>query len=150
MAADDESSFVIFVYLELEWYQSEMRRVESQSGSQSGSGENLFEGGTSGNNPLTIRSELSVNQLSLFPMTYIIISPRSAQAGINRGDGTDFYALPGSGTSDILSLSNTSYVNMSGVWIFQVDGDEGISVGGTMIIMILKLCYCVYCYFCCC
>ena len=55
----------------------------------------------------------------------------SAQAGINRGDGTNFYALPGSGTSDILLLSNTSYVNMSGVWILQVDNDEVISIGGT-------------------
>ena len=56
-------------------------------------------------------------------------SPCSAQAGINRGDGTNFYALPGSGNSDVLLLSNTSYVNISGVWIFQVDNDE-VSIGG--------------------
>ena len=54
--------------------------------------------------------------------------PYSAQAGFNRGDGTGFYALPGSGTSEILALTNTSYVNMSGVWVFRVDGD--ISIGG--------------------
>ena len=54
--------------------------------------------------------------------------PYSAQAGFNRGDGTDFYALPGSGTSEILALGNTSYINMSGVWLFRVDGD--VSIGG--------------------
>ena len=54
--------------------------------------------------------------------------PYSAQAGFNREDGIGFYALPGSGTSEILALSNTSYVNMSGVWLFRVDGD--VSIGG--------------------
>ena len=53
----------------------------------------------------------------------------SAQAGLNRGDGVDFYVLPNSMDSEILTLSNTSYVNMSGVWIFQVD--ESVTVGGT-------------------
>ena len=54
--------------------------------------------------------------------------PYSAQAGFNRGDGTDFYALPGSGNSEILALSNASYINMSGVWVFRVDGN--VSIGG--------------------
>ena len=58
-------------------------------------------------------------------MTYCLYS---AQAGFNRGDGSGFYALPGSGTSEILALGNTSYVNMSGVWLFRVDGD--VSIGG--------------------
>ena len=55
----------------------------------------------------------------------------SAQAGFNRMHGLNFYTLPGSGTSDILFLSNTSYVNMSGVWIFRIDEEEAISIGGT-------------------
>ena len=54
--------------------------------------------------------------------------PYSAQAGFNRGDGTNFYTLPGSGNSEILALSNTSYINMSGVWVFRVDG--GVTIGG--------------------
>ena len=53
-----------------------------------------------------------------------------AQAGFNRNHGSHFYALPGSGTSDILLLTNTSYVNISGVWIFRVDDDDVISIGG--------------------
>lgn len=54
----------------------------------------------------------------------------SAQAGFNKGDGINSFALPGSGTNEILFLSNTSYVNMPGVWIFQVDGNESVSIGG--------------------
>ena len=56
-------------------------------------------------------------------------SPCSAQAGFNKGSEMNFYALPGSGTSEVLALSNTSYINMPGVWVFQVDG-ETISIGG--------------------
>ena len=55
----------------------------------------------------------------------------SAQAGFNGMHGLNFYTLPGSGTSDILFLSNTSYVNTSGVWIFRIDEEEAISIGGT-------------------
>ena len=121
LATDGNSSFVLFVYLELEWYQSEMRRMESQSGS----GGDLFEHGTSGNNPLLIKYVFNEAIGHLLEHN----SPCSAQAGINRGDGTNFYVLPGSGTSDILLLSNTSYVNISGVWIFQVDSGQ-VSIGG--------------------
>ena len=60
--------------------------------------------------------------------THDVPLPYSAQAGFNRGDGTDFYALPGSGNIEILALSNTSYINMSGVWVFRVDG--GVTIGG--------------------
>ena len=44
----------------------------------------------------------------------------------------NYFALPGSGTSGVLSLSNTSFINMTGVWIFRVDQDE-IVVGGTYV-----------------
>ena len=54
----------------------------------------------------------------------------SAQAGFNKGDGTNFYTLPGSGSNETLALSDTSYVNMPGVWVFQVNGDEAVSIGG--------------------
>ena len=64
-------------------------------------------------------------------MTIIISSlPCSAQAGFNRGDGVDFYVLPSSMDSEILTLSNTSYVNVSGVWIFEVD--ESVTIGGNL------------------
>lgn len=59
------------------------------------------------------------------------VFPYSARAGFNKGNGMEFFELPGSGTNEILFLSNTSYVNMSGVWIFRVDQDEMVSVGGT-------------------
>ena len=63
--------------------------------------------------------------------------PYSAQAGFNRGDGIGFYALPGSGTSEILALGNTSYINVSGVWLFRVD--EDVSIGGKILMVCKKL-----------
>ena len=52
LATDGNTSFAIFIYPELEWYQSEVMRMESESGS----GENRGDSGTSGTNPLRIRS----------------------------------------------------------------------------------------------
>ena len=94
------------------------------SGSGSGSGSGTI---ASGSNPLPFR----YNTLSTYDVTLDHpYRPYSAQAGFNRGDGINFYALPGSGTSEVLALSNTSYVNMSGVWVFRVDGNDTVSIGG--------------------
>ena len=54
----------------------------------------------------------------------------SAEVGFNRGNGVEYYILPGSGTEQVLSLTNTSNVNMPGVWVFRVDGDGPIEIGG--------------------
>ena len=95
----------------------------SSQGSQSGSGTSA-----SGSNPLPFRYAHSTAGVYIHYLDHGHSLPYSAQAGFNGGDGIDFYALPGSGTSEILALSNTSYINMSGVWLFRVDGD--VSIGG--------------------
>jgi len=43
----------------------------------------------------------------------------TVQAGFNAGDGRRFITIPGSGTEDIVNISNTSNVDIPGVWIFQ-------------------------------
>ena len=45
----------------------------------------------------------------------------TVQAGLNAGDGRRFVAIPGSGTEDIVNISNTSNVDIPGVWIFQTN-----------------------------
>ena len=99
----------------------------SSPGSQSGSGASA-----SGSNPLPYRYA----HLRSYYFDDLLLY--SAQAGFNRGDGSGFYALPGSGTSEILALGNTSYVNMSGVWLFRVDGD--VSIGGKFLCIVLSIC----------
>ena len=47
-----------------------------------------------------------------------------ALAGINAGDGINSLTIPGSLTSDIINITQTSNVNNPGVWIFKVG--EGI------------------------
>lgn len=42
------------------------------------------------------------------------------QAGFNKGDGVNFFNLPGSLTPSIANLASTSNVNVNGLWIFQV------------------------------
>ena len=49
-------------------------------------------------------------------------------AGINAGDGVNHVTIPGSRTSGILNIEETSNIGVPGVWIFRVDG-------GTYIIM---------------
>jgi len=43
------------------------------------------------------------------------------QAGLSAGDRRHFVTIPGSGTEDIVSISNTSNVDIPGVWIFQTN-----------------------------
>ncbi|XP_078735563.1 alpha-tectorin-like [Lampetra fluviatilis] len=49
---------------------------------------------------------------------------KHAQAGFNSGDEGRYFTLPGSRTSDIVHVQNTSNVNKPGRWIFRVDGLE--------------------------
>ena len=44
-----------------------------------------------------------------------------ALAGINAGDGRNFVTIPGSRTSRIINIPQTSNVDISGIWMFKVD-----------------------------
>ena len=50
------------------------------------------------------------------------ISNVGALAGINAGDGVNHVTIPGSRTSSILNIEETSNVGVPGVWIFRVGG----------------------------
>ena len=45
----------------------------------------------------------------------------NALAGINAGDGINSITIPGSLTPNILNVSQTSNVGISGIWMFQVN-----------------------------
>jgi hypothetical protein len=47
-----------------------------------------------------------------------------AQGGFNAGDGARFFSIPGSQTSAILNVYNTSNVGIPGVWTFRVDQND--------------------------
>ena len=47
-----------------------------------------------------------------------------AVAGINGGDGVNYFTIPGSSTPDIINIDETSNVGIPGVWMFQVG--EGV------------------------
>jgi len=53
----------------------------------------------------------------------------AAQAGINAGDGITFVTIPGSGTPAVINIDQTSNVNISGVWVFQVDSSHNFDSG---------------------
>ncbi|XP_041425685.1 mucin-4-like isoform X2 [Xenopus laevis] len=53
--------------------------------------------------------------------TDIGLKGMSVLAGINSGENTGFYKLPGSFSSGVSSLSSTSNVNFTGCWSFKVD-----------------------------
>jgi len=61
------------------------------------------------------------------------------QAGFNAGDGSTFYAINGSFTSNVVSLSNRSNVNTNGKFIFRVDKSNitsgGCSYGGYLTVI---------------
>ena len=48
------------------------------------------------------------------------ISSDPALAGINAGDGVNHVTIPGSQTSRILNIGETSNVGVPGIWIFRV------------------------------
>jgi len=43
-----------------------------------------------------------------------------ALAGINAGDGVDFYSIPGSQTPNIINITQTSNINIPGTWMFSL------------------------------
>ena len=48
-----------------------------------------------------------------------------ALAGINAGDGVNHITVPGSLTSSIINIAQTSNVGIPGVWMFKVgEGDQ--------------------------
>ncbi|XP_022783564.1 sushi domain-containing protein 2-like [Stylophora pistillata] len=61
-----------------------------------------------------------------------------AQAGFNAGDGKRFYNIPGSGTHDVINLSNKSNVARPGRWIFRIDSakieEGGCNTKGSIVI----------------
>jgi len=54
-----------------------------------------------------------------------------ALAGINAGDGVNSITIPGSRTPSIINITQTSNVDIPGVWIFKVNE-------GTYIMCIVK------------
>ncbi len=52
-----------------------------------------------------------------------------AFVGFQNQSGAQVYTLPGSGTEQVLLLSNTSNVGEPGVWVFRVDSEIGIGEG---------------------
>ena len=56
-----------------------------------------------------------------------------ALAGINAGDHVNYVTVPRSKTPDIINITRTSNVDISGVWMFQVGR-------GTYVLMISWLC----------
>ena len=44
-----------------------------------------------------------------------------ATVGLNAGDGSNFIILPHSNTDAVINISSTTNINMTGIWVFQVD-----------------------------
>ena len=63
-------------------------------------------------------------------ITGVLTEPNgiAAVAGIN-GNETHYTPIQSSGTQNIINIASTSNVNVSGVWIFQLDGDDSTSTG---------------------
>ena len=47
-----------------------------------------------------------------------------AQVGFNAGDNITYYAVPGSRTSSIVDIENTTNVGVPGMWVFQVNNAQ--------------------------
>ena len=43
----------------------------------------------------------------------------AATAGYDAGDGENFFNIPGSGTSEVINITQTSNVGNPGMWIFR-------------------------------
>ena len=105
LATDGTSSFVLYLYAEIQWITADLKSTFSGSGSGSGS-----ESGGS---------------FFVTPQP-----PNIALAGFLEETG-NATLLPGSGTEDIMGLASTSNVGKPGLWIFKVD--ENITFGGTYV-----------------
>ena len=54
----------------------------------------------------------------------------TTHAGFNAGDGINFAVLPESNSpQSIINVDNTSNVQVPGVWVFQIDGEEIVVEG---------------------
>ena len=61
--------------------------------------------------------------------TIVFGDPVEALAGFNDGDGINSYTIPGSLTRSIISITETSNVDIPGTWMFQLDcGNNGMLI----------------------
>ena len=131
LATDGSTSFVIFLYADLQWTLADPRVTSasgSESGSTSGSASGSERGSASGNASSSASGSESAGSTSEFEPG-LNDSPTPAQAGFNAGDGERFFTLPGSGFREVLNLTSSSNVGRPGVWIFRVDEEEIIAGG---------------------
>ncbi|XP_048368680.1 alpha-tectorin isoform X2 [Sphaerodactylus townsendi] len=47
-----------------------------------------------------------------------------AQSGFNGGNNTNYFSIPGSRTTEIVNIEETTNVNLPGRWVFRIDGRE--------------------------
>ena len=102
MATNSSSSFVIYLYADLQWAFADPRNMGSASGNGSGEGFNT---------PMDLDLEFGIAGF---------IGPEQESS-----------LLPGSNSNATLELNSTSNVGRPGLWIFQVDGEEVVSGGMT-------------------
>ena len=50
----------------------------------------------------------------------------AARVGFSSRDGVNFFSVPESSTAAIINITQTSNVNISGVWMFRVSGEGNI------------------------
>ncbi len=51
------------------------------------------------------------------------------QVGFNAGDGIRFFSHPDSFTTNLINIPTTSNIEVPGVWVFRVDGEEVVPAG---------------------
>ena len=51
----------------------------------------------------------------------------AATAGYDAGDLANFFNIPGSGTSEIINITQTNNVGNPGMWIFNISSNQGSS-----------------------
>ena len=49
-----------------------------------------------------------------------------ATVGINAGDGVRAVNVTGTNTNNVINIENTTNIGVPGVWVFQVNGAEGL------------------------
>ena len=49
-----------------------------------------------------------------------------ATVGINAGDGVRAVNVTGTNTNDVINIENTTNIGVPGIWVFQVNGAEGL------------------------
>lgn len=47
-----------------------------------------------------------------------------AQAGLNAGNGVNYYSLPGSQTPNVINVANSTNAAVPGLWVFKVDSNS--------------------------